>query len=869
MISSRKRLLAAGLALCFAAPFDDARAATRVGVTSAVNPAAEARLPGGVAKTITLGDQVIHNQVIDTRGEGLVQILLADGTTFTVGPNSSLIIDSFVYDPEAGTAKVTASLSKGFMRFIGGRTSKTPGGATVVTPIGTAGIRGAVVDIDLGRMAQSSGNGGRKTGRGRSSGSDGNSDEDESAPPHVSLIFGHEVTLSANGATSRLFQAGYSIVVDGAAARVVRTPPSFLRSMQDRLAGRPGTTGGVGTPPDDGAVSASGVERHNSGSLPVANIPVPQPRPDVAPDRIGETAKADAAERAAETAKNGGSGASRTDPIRVLTSRDPADGGGNGILGGSAETDRKGSLTGREGSNGTATLDDGSTLMLPVYANSAFTSHAVGGISHGGSTYSGNVYVGMEGFRAYMLTNGADPLYAIAGTPTSNVPGVFAGTGTRHYSLTSDALNALVTGDGGTIPFAYAPRLSGIDMSGAVSSDLLVAGTPGNSNPDIAAKGLQAWLVIDGTGAGQKSAIGVTTGSIALLGDGVSYGFVGERGGSERLDASEGSLSYHGDIASAAGANGGTSIFGSNGQNFVLTNDLDDPGARFEDEANYGLSPAGGDAEFSTSHVANLVSTDTSASTSYDGKTLTGYNSVAMSVNGSPVLKAGTTSMTFNAANGTFSALFQQFDDDGNLYNDEIGFTDSYGGAVYLDDDAFASAGSHNRSYVVNSDLVPTKIFDGGTSSQLCTCSYLSWGWWGEADAADSQITSAHMGNWVIGDVTDNIDMPSSGSATYTGHAVGTVLDGANQYIATGDMAASMDFSSRTGSVSISDFDGRNFGSNVSFASSSTFTGTDGASSLTGSFVNGDGQNARGVIGAFTTSDGGWSASGIFAGDRN
>src|SRR3954466_9115412 len=123
--------------------------AARAGVTAAVNPQAVGTAPGSGVRTIVLGEDVVTNEKIDTTGGGLVQILLADGTTFTVGPNSSLTIDKFVYDPEANTAQVTASLAKGVFRFIGGRTSKTDGGVTINTPVGTVGIRGAVADISL------------------------------------------------------------------------------------------------------------------------------------------------------------------------------------------------------------------------------------------------------------------------------------------------------------------------------------------------------------------------------------------------------------------------------------------------------------------------------------------------------------------------------------------------------------------------------------------------------------------------------------------------------------------------------------------------------------------------------------------------
>ena len=180
MERSKSALIAAAGLMALVAAVDPADAA-RVGVTTAVNQDARTPIAGKGMKTIALGDEVIRDQVINTDKNGLVQILLADGTAFTVGPNSSLTIDSFVYDPAAGTAKVSASLTKGFMRFIGGRTSKTAGGATIHTPIGTAGIRGAVVDIDLGAIGQRLG---KARSRKDKKGGQG------SNPPHVSLIFG-------------------------------------------------------------------------------------------------------------------------------------------------------------------------------------------------------------------------------------------------------------------------------------------------------------------------------------------------------------------------------------------------------------------------------------------------------------------------------------------------------------------------------------------------------------------------------------------------------------------------------------------------------------------------------------------------------
>ena len=104
-------------------------------------------------RVISIGQSVVFNQEINTDGTGLVQILLLDGTTFTVGPNSRIVIDEFVYNPAAGEARVVASVTKGAFRFIGGQTSRKSGGATINTPVGTIGIRGAMVEGNVHRPA--------------------------------------------------------------------------------------------------------------------------------------------------------------------------------------------------------------------------------------------------------------------------------------------------------------------------------------------------------------------------------------------------------------------------------------------------------------------------------------------------------------------------------------------------------------------------------------------------------------------------------------------------------------------------------------------------------------------------------------------
>src|SRR5262245_27108278 len=126
--------------------------AEKVGVTAAVKPDAFSE-----GKEIKIGNSVFYNQRINTSGEGLVQVLLVDGSTFTVGPGSDLVIDKFVYDPSKGKGEVVASFGKGVMRFVGGKLSKNEGGVTVNTPTGALAIRGGMfhLKVDHGHMLAS------------------------------------------------------------------------------------------------------------------------------------------------------------------------------------------------------------------------------------------------------------------------------------------------------------------------------------------------------------------------------------------------------------------------------------------------------------------------------------------------------------------------------------------------------------------------------------------------------------------------------------------------------------------------------------------------------------------------------------------
>ena len=140
------RLAVAGLLglACMPAP----AGAQTVGTTGAVNPASTGTEPGGGERTLKIGSSVVFKERIRTTGAGSLQVLFVDTTTLSIGPNSDMTIDEFVYNPNAGSGKFVASLSKGALRFVGGQISHKQG-ATIETPSATIGIRGGGAFIEV------------------------------------------------------------------------------------------------------------------------------------------------------------------------------------------------------------------------------------------------------------------------------------------------------------------------------------------------------------------------------------------------------------------------------------------------------------------------------------------------------------------------------------------------------------------------------------------------------------------------------------------------------------------------------------------------------------------------------------------------
>ncbi|MCC6470271.1 MAG: FecR domain-containing protein [Alphaproteobacteria bacterium] len=132
--------------------------AQQAGVAAAVRGQVEiAERSGAVGRLVKSGEPIFLGNAIKSGAESGLQILLLDETTFTIGPNSELTIDEFVFDPKTSVGKVSASVAKGVFRFVTGKVARDqPANMQVKLPAGTIGIRGTIA---MGRVDQVNQNG--------------------------------------------------------------------------------------------------------------------------------------------------------------------------------------------------------------------------------------------------------------------------------------------------------------------------------------------------------------------------------------------------------------------------------------------------------------------------------------------------------------------------------------------------------------------------------------------------------------------------------------------------------------------------------------------------------------------------------------
>jgi ferric-dicitrate binding protein FerR (iron transport regulator) len=102
----------------------------------------------GNRRDLFLKDQVHVRELLETVQNGALHVRLADDTELRLGSATRVVLDEFVYQPEADAATVLANIYKGVARFITDKVAKKD--FTVVTPSASITARGTEFSVWIG-----------------------------------------------------------------------------------------------------------------------------------------------------------------------------------------------------------------------------------------------------------------------------------------------------------------------------------------------------------------------------------------------------------------------------------------------------------------------------------------------------------------------------------------------------------------------------------------------------------------------------------------------------------------------------------------------------------------------------------------------
>ena len=89
------------------------------------------------------GSKIFYGDTIISEAQSNAQILFLDQTVLTLGEDTELTIDEFIYDPDTNDGKFVSNVKSGTIKIITGEISKkNPDNLEIKIPTGTIGARG-------------------------------------------------------------------------------------------------------------------------------------------------------------------------------------------------------------------------------------------------------------------------------------------------------------------------------------------------------------------------------------------------------------------------------------------------------------------------------------------------------------------------------------------------------------------------------------------------------------------------------------------------------------------------------------------------------------------------------------------------------
>ena len=102
----------------------------------------------GSAVAAQAGQPIFEADALRTGADGRLGITLKDDTRVSLGPNSEMRVDRFVYAPAEGRLGLVLNVVRGVMAYVSGRIAKlSPDSIRLETPAAVMGVRGTTLAL--------------------------------------------------------------------------------------------------------------------------------------------------------------------------------------------------------------------------------------------------------------------------------------------------------------------------------------------------------------------------------------------------------------------------------------------------------------------------------------------------------------------------------------------------------------------------------------------------------------------------------------------------------------------------------------------------------------------------------------------------
>ena len=97
------------------------------------------------------GDPVFATDTLRTQANGAIGVTLADDTRVSLGPDSEMRLERYVFAPADGALGMVLNFVRGVGAYVSGRMAKlAPDSVRLETPAAIVGVRGTTVAIKVG-----------------------------------------------------------------------------------------------------------------------------------------------------------------------------------------------------------------------------------------------------------------------------------------------------------------------------------------------------------------------------------------------------------------------------------------------------------------------------------------------------------------------------------------------------------------------------------------------------------------------------------------------------------------------------------------------------------------------------------------------